>query len=378
MLLEYGFRNYFSFREGAEISFRLDSNCPEAISSGKAFTPVMGVKGANAAGKSHVLRALAFLGMFTIHSFSRKPGSHIALDGHFDSKEPSVFYVEFMVGENLYRYELETTDRAVVRETIYRTKAKRVKLIERIGDTIVQMPARHPTLKSLILRSNASIISTLIQHKINVLEDVAEFFRGITSNVGYGGLFPERDIEEIGELIYGSDELRKFVSNFLNKCDTGVSEVRVYETPKDGGGTEYRTSFMHGADGRSHSVPPMNESSGTLRLYKALPNYFVVLNYGGVMVSDEFDMHLHPDILPIIIDLFLDPDKNPAGGQLIFSTHDAGILDKLGRYRTYLVNKEENESFAYRLTSIPGDVLRNDRPIRPAYEAGKIGGVPRL
>jgi hypothetical protein len=43
-----------------------------------------------------------------------------------------------------------------------------------------------------------------------------------------------------------------------------------------------------------------------------------------------------------------------------------------------LVNKEDNESFAYRLDEIPGDILRNDRPILPAYNDGKIGGIPKL
>jgi predicted ATPase len=93
---------------------------------------------------------------------------------------------------------------------------------------------------------------------------------------------------------------------------------------------------------------------------------------------DEFDIHLHPHILPKLIKLFLDPRSNPKGAQLLISTHDAEILNMLGRYRTFLVNKVENESFGYRLDELPGDIVRNDRPILPAYNEGKIGGVPRL
>jgi hypothetical protein len=76
--------------------------------------------------------------------------------------------------------------------------------------------------------------------------------------------------------------------------------------------------------------------------------------------------------------LFLDPETNPNNAQLLFTTHDSEILNGLGRYRTYLVNKVDNECFAYRLDEIPGDILRNDRPILPAYNEGKIGGIPKL
>jgi hypothetical protein len=53
-------------------------------------------------------------------------------------------------------------------------------------------------------------------------------------------------------------------------------------------------------------------------------------------------------------------------------------MDTLGKYRTFLVNKENNESFGYRLDEIPGDMLRNDRLISPIYNEGKIGGIPKL
>jgi hypothetical protein len=53
-------------------------------------------------------------------------------------------------------------------------------------------------------------------------------------------------------------------------------------------------------------------------------------------------------------------------------------MDKLGKYKIVIVNKEENESYLYRLDEIPGDILRPDRPITPAYRANKIGGKPRI
>jgi hypothetical protein len=53
-------------------------------------------------------------------------------------------------------------------------------------------------------------------------------------------------------------------------------------------------------------------------------------------------------------------------------------MDYLGKYRVVFVNKEDNESFLYRLDELPGDLLRNDRSIEGVYNTGKIGGRPKL
>ena len=40
------------------------------------------------------------------------------------------------------------------------------------------------------------------------------------------------------------------------------------------------------------------------------------------------------------------------------------------------MNKEDNESYCYRLDEITGSMIRNDRQITPLYLDGKIGGIP--
>ncbi|MEA1911137.1 MAG: ATP-binding protein, partial [Spirochaetota bacterium] len=77
-------------------------------------------------------------------------------------------------------------------------------------------------------------------------------------------------------------------------------------------------------------------------------------------------------------ELFTDESINTEDAQLLFTTHNSKIMDVLGKYRTILVNKEENESYLYRLDELPGDLIRNDRPIEPIYRSGKVGGVPKV
>ncbi len=121
-----------------------------------------------------------------------------------------------------------------------------------------------------------------------------------------------------------------------------------------------------------------DQSSGVKSLYLQLGRYKTVLDKGGILALDEFDINLHPDLLPMLIDFFEDEKKNINNAQLIFTTHNSEIMDELGKYRVVLVNKTENESFLYRLDEIPGDILRNDRSISSVYNAGKIGGKPKI
>jgi hypothetical protein len=53
-------------------------------------------------------------------------------------------------------------------------------------------------------------------------------------------------------------------------------------------------------------------------------------------------------------------------------------MDKLSKYKVVLVNKEDNESFLYRLDELPGNIVRNDRSIESIYKTGKLGGTPNL
>jgi AAA15 family ATPase/GTPase len=382
VLLEFGLENFFSFREGVSISFKLDSNCPANISQGKNFTTVIGIKGANGSGKTHVLKGLAFLVHFCASSFSTKPEDAIGVDTFFDNDQPSELYAEFSINGIAYRYELSVTNTEVKRECIYKKNKKQIKILERINNELVEKTRAFARLDAIKLRKNASIISTAHQYGFEELGEIYDFFASCMSNVTYSGLNETpHNIYGVSKFLNENEEILKFVKSFIAECDAGISEIEIIEVKgKDDkeGVVQFAPHFVHEVDGEFHHVTQLTESSGTKALFRNLPSYKLVLDRGSVLILDEFDTHLHPHILPKLVQLFLNPKSNPKSAQLLFSTHDAEILNHLGRYRTYLVNKEKNESFAYRLDEIPGDILRNDRPILPAYNEGKIGGIPRL
>lgn len=387
MLLEFGFRNFCSFREGAQVSLRLDANCPKNISQGRDFATAMAVKGANAAGKTHVLKALSFLGTFCSRSFAYEPDSLIPVSSFFDNSEPTELYAEFRSQSGTeYRYEVELTDKKVIKETIYHRVGKRRSIaIERIENRVVR-PRALADLKGMIVRDNVSIISTFNQYGRKELAEVYDFFGGIFSNVGWSGYTDlPLTIEKAQGFLFNNPPIFEFVKRFIKSCDTGVDDIDIRQEsdPTKKLSTEksepkYATFFTHIINGKKELLVLDEESSGTKALFRMIGVYATLISVGHICVHDEFDIHLHPHLTPKIIELFTDPVFNKKGAQLIVSTHDDRLMDLLGRYRSILVNKEGNESYLYRIDEMPGDLARNDRSMLAAYNDGKLGGVPRL
>lgn len=382
MLLEFGFKNFFSFKEGAVISYKLDDNCPKIISNGKDFSTALVVKGANASGKTNVLKALSFLNYFVTQSFSSDPNSDILVAAHFDNPKPSEFYVEFKIEDTTYFYELACDKNQVFSEKLFEKNTHENPLIERTNNNLVYIHKRESldNLRTIkVIRPNASIISTAHQYGFKDLSIFYNFFINIGSNVIHYGLDINRtDIRTISEILSEKPATLKYISNFIASCGTGVSDIMIKHIIDQDNKKYYFPLFIYNYNNKEITITESFESQGTKWLYQYLPLYFSVLEHGGVLTLDEFDVHLHPHILPKLIDLFINPEHNPKNAQLLISTHDDGVLNILGKYRSILVAKEENESFAYRLDELPSDVVRNDRSLVSAYNQGNLGGVPKL
>lgn len=380
MLFEYGVRNFLCFKEGASVSFRLDRNVPDHIANGRDYATILCVKGANGSGKTHLLKGIAFIASFAARSFSADPEAEIPVDPYFKSDKPCEFYAEFSAGNGLnYLYELSLTKERVEREVLYEKKNRKTKLFEREGEKVVAIK-RLSEIESIIYRKNASTISTLHQHGNTELKPVHDFFSRILFNVTQAGFTGGRafDMNATSKFFLENPSSLVSVKEFIKECDIGITNITIASEEGQDGKKNSFPIFHHIVEGQELPVYPLTESSGTKYLYRMLLSYFITIAQGGVFVADEFDIYLHPDILPKILALFTNESANTTGAQLLFSAHDVDVLDICGKYRTHLVNKDNNASYTYRLDEIPGDVLRNDRPISTPYKEGRIGGVPRV
>lgn len=383
MIKKFGVKNFFCFKEGIEVDFTFDRNVPIEVSQGMKCSPIMGIKGANGSGKTNIIKALSFLADFCYSSSETKVDATLKVDPYAGNQLPTEFYVEFEVEGGSYTYELSVDSNRIYRESLYKSDKKKTLVLERKDDEIIKTNDNVKEIKSIQLRSNASVLSMLDKYKFKTnmeeLEQARVFFLKIITNVSYLG-FDERaiDISDISKKYFEDEKLFGFVKKIILYADSGLQDILIRERKTEEGAIRYYPIFVRSHDNAEIRLTIHDESSGTTALYKKMHKYWLVLETGGLLALDEFDIHLHAMILPRVLELFLNPESNPRGAQFLFTAHNTEIIDFLGKYRTILVNKEDNESYCYRLSEIPGTMIRNDRNISPLYLKGKIGGVPEI
>jgi AAA15 family ATPase/GTPase len=387
MIFSFGAQNYFSFREGMSASFQLSAKVPDSISQGRKVSTVLGVKGANASGKTHILKCLVFLQEFICSSFASEDGDGLGFDNYFGNDKVSNFYIDFKIGLIRYSYELTATPTEVIKEVLYKKHQRKTIIAERIGNVIVDRPSDYAALDLVELKSNASLISTVVKYKIKELPmdfaNIVDYFERHHGNVARSGVVPDENMfkrESAAAFYYKVPKAFEFAKSVIKNSDLGILDIVIHKNELSGGKVQYMPMFLHkvGNSNQTKFLTPYDQSSGTMALFRRLAMYWIVLDDGGVLVMDEFDQNCHPMLLPELIRLFTDKESNPKGAQFIFTAHNADIIDELGKYRTILVSKEDGESYSYRLDEIPGDLIRNDRSIAALYREGKIGGIPRL
>lgn len=383
MIIEYGFKNFFSFREESTVSFRLDNNVPESISHFKETTSLLGIKGGNASGKTNLIRALRFIKYFVCESVRPEPEKYIPVDCFYlDKDKPTEFFIEFKNKETYYKYELSLTRNNVISESISKKSKKWTPIATRLANDMTYLKKDLSNFEGIKLSPTASFINTYSQFSVfeesEDLNKIYQFFDLMIVNVNRGGMVDDLDFKITSEFYHSHKKAFEFTKDFIKKCDVGIKDIKIFSTHDQDGEKYFYPRFYHHSDNTDFPVSFHRESKGTTRLYNFLGTYWLALESGRVLAMDEFDIHLHALLLPHLLDLFQNPKHNKKQAQFIFTAHNTEIIDTLGKYRTILVNKEENESYCYRLDELPGNLVRNDRSIVPMYISGKIGGVPEL
>lgn len=377
MLLEFGAYNFSSFKEGFEVNLRLDGNCPPEISNGETYVNLLAIKGANASGKTNVLKAYSFLSHFACHSFEAyKPDEELSIDSFFHNENEIELYAIFSHKSKEYEYRIIINDRKIAKEHLL-INGKEV--LTREYNKLVTSPEFKELRKMPVSRNNASMISLAKQFGFESINTVYELFTNTFSNVTYEGFDAETfDYKMATQHYHKEEKILEFAIDFLKKADTGIEGIFIDDSELDSEKNPiFKPIFTYNVDEKIESLEYSQQSNGTKQLYNLLGLFGFVLTRGGVIVFDELDSHLHADLFKELIGLFNNRELNVGGAQLIFTAHNEDIIDKMKKYRLVFVNKEENESFLYRLDEA-GEKIRNDRSIKPLYDSGALGGKPKL
>jgi predicted ATPase len=342
------------------------------------------IYGANASGKSNVLKAFDFFKRFIISSFKdSQAGEAIEVENFrlnaTTAVEPTTMEATFTDGDFIYRYGFEVDNKAVRVEWLYKRaskkRAKEMEVFYRDGNETTVHP-KSQLLQELVtkkmVRDNALLLSTAAQFNettaVNILHWLGD------TNI----LFCSEDEELWKKAIkyLDDDELRRRITAFARYADLGIEDItktgnrivshhRQYD---DDGREVNNVSFSFTS----------NESEGTIKYFSLAYPIIDALDNGKRVIIDELDSKLHPLLVKRIVALFNDAKTNPNGAQLLFTAHDTFLLSA-GLFRRDQVWFTQKDSFgATELYSLAEYKVRSTSPFEKEYLLGRYGATPLI
>lgn len=418
MLIEFSVGNYRSFKDvvtfsmvAANITARHkvldDTNVFKAKKNLNLLKSAV-FYGANASGKSNLIKAIIFMKYMVLNSSRDTVASEpIEIDNFRLSmeteEEPSHFELVFLLDDIQYRYGFEIMNGRVYSEWLYRTKQREVLLFERNEQEISLSTAfREGKQFTKNTRRNALFLSVVAQWNGEIAQSIVRWFRkiGVIS-----GLNDDRyQVFTIKQVMEGSGIKEKII-DFVCRLDTGISgidaktiDISESQLPQDmppelkklllDSNEVFTVVTMHPKYDKNGKQGGMerfdlkgNESDGTQKIFSMAGPIMDSLQNGKILVVDELDARLHPLITREIVKLFNSPITNSHNAQLIFATHDTNLLSNKFFRRDQIWFTEKDRYGATDLYSLvefkmKGEKVRNDASFEKDYILGRYGAIP--
>ena len=391
MILEFCVTNYLSIKDELKLSFvasTLKENLSETndtiplSDTGMSIVRSAVIYGANASGKSNVLKALDFYKRFIIDSFKNsQAGESIEVENfRLNSttvNEPTTMEATFSDGNTIYRYGFEVTDKAVCTEWLYqrvnRKRAKEVEVFYREdGNTTVH--PKSSLLQELVnkkmVRENALLLSTAAQFNDPKAVAILKWLNDMQV------LFCSEDDKLWQQAIKHLDNeaLRNRIVAFAKYADLGIESIAKIDNQIVSSHRQYDN------EGREINNVTFsfnsNESEGTIKYFSLAYPIIDALDNGKRIVIDELDSKLHPLLVKKIITLFNSSETNPKGAQLLFTTHDTFLLSANLFRRDQVWFTQKDNFGATEAYSLAEYKVRRTSPFEKDYLQGKYGATP--
>lgn len=414
MLIQFEVGNYLSFKEPVRLSMLAANPVKEFVEENTfqagrhRLLKSAVVYGANASGKSNLLRAMAFMKSFIISSSKDMQAEEtigvtpFKLDVESENG-PSHFEVCFLLKDFQYRYGFEVDSTDVRKEWLLRTeKIKEETLFLREGEGI-DVSNDFPEGKGLEekTRRNALFLSVVAQFNGVIAGDILKWLNGFRA---LHGLLDD-PYERYTMQLLQDETTRPLIVDFIKRADVGIEDLVVSEEPIEQHelnryseeirqrllkAKRLRMATLHRkfrdgvTDGLVNFDFSEDESEGTKKFFRIAGPIFDCLKNGYVVAIDELDAKLHPLLTKAIVRLFNSTESNPKNAQLIFATHDTNLLHygKLRRDQVWFTEKSAQAATSlYSLAEFKlpeGNKVRNDAAFEKNYIQGRYGAIPFL
>ena len=384
MLIQFTIENHRSIRDNAVISFAASKDkslesCLIHPDDKKALLPVLAVYGANAAGKSNVLHALMTMKDMIVGASSKlSKGQKLPWEPFAGNSAPTSFEIMHIYNQVRYVYGFSFDAKKIYTEYLYHWPNGREALIFSRENGVYEFRDNvneQTTLSNRTLDNKLYLVSSNdwnLPQTENAYKWFLEKLTGILE-------LPAASSETVAEIVR-SDEQKARVLREMLLADLGISDVSIKTVAGKKDETVITTTHrMIDENGNTEHFQLLmdQESSGTQRFFSRIGGWLQALENGSLLVVDEIERSMHPLLTRRLIEMVQDSSININGAQLIFTTHDALLLDLNLLRRDQIWFAEKNEkSCATELYSLASFSPRKGENIRKGYLQGRFGAIP--
>ena len=423
MLVEFSVSNFMSFQQENTLSMLATSDGSladgwVAKSAGKTLLRGAMIFGANASGKSNLLKAVQFSQQMVLNS-AQGSQSGEALDfkpfrlERRNLDKPSHFQYIFVMEETVYRYGFEINRDAVVTEWLYASFSSRESMLfEREGSEI-HVGSRFSGGRAAVphTRVNALFLSVAAMLNHETAKRILGWFRRLNVINGLQSNLPHVLASALLD-VNVSDKVKRLAFQLIKNADVGIDGVHVRQTSimdsmirqfararmpmPDNFDQEvpeeiktqmvneleiiHRTTLDGQPDGETVSFDLNDESDGTQKLVSMVGPLMDTLLHDKILLVDEFSASLHDMLCISLVVLFRDlGGSRNRRSQLVLTTHNTRLLTQelIRRDQIWLIEKQKSgASSLYALSDFKN--IRKDTSLEKNYLAGIFGAVPKL
>lgn len=377
MIISLKLKNFYSLRDEVVIDFTSvplrtdrttkDTNLIEF--NGDKFVNIIGLFGSNAAGKSNLIKAVAFCRNFILNSHLYHEGDKLDYQPFkFNCDEPSAFEISFVVNGIEYEYSFAVYNGRVMTEALYQfPHGRRGKVFLRedtdrysFGKGILSRPRdiESNTGPQTLFLSRASVMNRPLAQLIY------SFFRDMMLVE-----LPVKDINKFDPILFESN--KAMLLRGLEVSDSDIVDIRLIKGDDD----HIRLASYHREDPSVAFDFEREESDGTKRLLSILMAILGRDTLGSTVFMDEFDLKLHLRLAEFLLDVV----RSTRRSQLVFTSHNAHLInpEKLRREQIVFVNKQTDGNSEFTPLCDFTDVSAAT-DIQKAYLQGRFDAVPYI
>ena len=379
MILELRLSNMFSLRDEMTLNLqaaKIQTQKGRALEGnlftvgGEQMLKSVAVFGANASGKSNVVKAIrACVEMIReSHNYNEDTvfGFVPFKFGGYDQK-PSSFYVRFLMEGIEYEYSFSMTRTEILTEQLYYYPNGRRSLVfsrdERKGPEKKDVYEFKLVLKRpMDVAANTSRKTLFISRASQMDRELAkQVFRFFCDEVVLDYRLPQAvSVEQLLQ------EQKTGLLEVLRTADSDIVDIEL------AGG---RLKTYHRNNPKVAFDFETEESEGTKTLFRMMLSMMDIIRGGRLLLIDEIDTSLHTQLVEFIIGMFNGSER----AQLVYTSHNTHLLntDFQRRDQVYFVNKrEDGSSDLYSLYDFKD--FRDTLDMEKAYLQGRFDAVPYL